>query len=101
MRGDGVTLLVAGLLTVLVAALAVLTVERWLPWRLLTRRRVIVNLVDGSSFAGVLWARRGRLLVLRQAVYHERDRQAPVDGDVVVERARVAWLQVIPAGDGS
>jgi small nuclear ribonucleoprotein (snRNP)-like protein len=63
--------------------------------RCLERRRVVVNLLSGRAFDGVLYARRGPLLILRNAVMHERGAEpAPVDGDVVVERNQVEFIQV-------
>jgi hypothetical protein len=59
------------------------------------RRRVLVNLVDGSAFDGILYARRGPLLELRDARLIERgDDPTPVDGAVIIERPRVAFMQV-------
>lgn len=64
-------------------------------WRGLVRRRVVVNLPE-RSFEGVLWARRGPLLVLRNAQLLEPGAQPqPVDGEIVVERARVEFIQVV------
>lgn len=62
--------------------------------RVLLLRRVVVNLIDGSSIEGVLYRDPGRLLVLKNAVYHEPG-SAPVelDGDTVVERDRVLFVQ--------
>lgn len=64
-------------------------------WRGLVRRQVVVNTAE-RAFAGVLWARRGPLLVLRNVVVHEPGTQPQeVDGEVVVERARVEFIQVV------
>lgn len=63
--------------------------------RTAVRRKVIVNLLSGEAFSGVLWARRGPLLVLRNAELLEQGASpTPVDGEVVVERSRVSWVQV-------
>jgi len=68
--------------------------------RTAVRRRVVVNLAD-KAFAGVLWAKRGPLLVLRDAELLEAGREPQkVDGEVVIERARVEFTQVLPAGGG-
>lgn len=73
----------------------------WFPWRrTAVRRRVVVNLAD-KAFSGVLWAKRGPLLVLRDVELLEAGRQPqPVDGEVVVERARVEFMQVLAAKGG-
>ncbi|MCX4801776.1 hypothetical protein OG594_08945 [Streptomyces sp. NBC_01214] len=58
------------------------------------RKRVVVNLTD-KAFAGVLWAKRGPLLVLRDAVLMQHGAaDTPMDGEVVIERARVEFIQV-------
>jgi hypothetical protein len=64
------------------------------------RKRVVVNLPD-KAFRGVLWAKRGPLLVLRDAELLEAGREAVrVDGEVVIERSRVEFMQVPAVGGG-
>jgi hypothetical protein len=83
----------------LVAVLAVvaavwLAVERVAAGRLAVRARVLVNLHNGEAITGVLWSRRGRLLVLRDAAVMtpgQRDPR-PVDGDVIVDRDQVTFV---------
>lgn len=74
--------------------LYVLTV---LQWRKMHRRRAAVALTTGRSFEGVLWARRGQLLILRDAstIAANGSRQ-PVPGEVVLERSRIEFIQVMP-----
>lgn len=62
--------------------------------KVLLLRRVVVNLVDGSSIQGVLYRDPGNLLVLKNATYHEPG-VAPVnlDGDTVIERTQVLFVQ--------
>lgn len=68
--------------------------------RTAVRKRVIVNLTD-KAFSGVLWAKRGPLLVLRDVELLEAGRAAqPVDGEIVIERARVEFIQVLSSGGG-
>ena len=81
---------VAVVVAVLVGALA-----PRLAWRRLVRRRVMVVHSSGRSFEGVLWARRGPLLVLRNASVSEAGVMVEADGEVVIERSHVAWLQVL------
>lgn len=59
-------------------------------------RRVLVNLDDGRAFDAVLFDKRGPLLILREASLIEpgSDKPVPVDGEVIVERPRVAFIQV-------
>jgi hypothetical protein len=59
------------------------------------RRRVVVNLED-KAFSGVLWAKRGPLLVLRDVTLMQHGAaETPMDGEVVVERSRVEFIQVM------
>jgi hypothetical protein len=68
--------------------------------RTAVRKKVVVNLAD-KAFTGILWAKRGPLLVLRNAELLEAGRPAqPVDGEVVVERSKVEFTQVLAGGDG-
>lgn len=62
--------------------------------RLIVRRRVLVNLRSGKAITGVLWARRGRTLVLKSAELLEPG-SAPVqlDGDVILDRDQVEFVQ--------
>jgi hypothetical protein len=63
--------------------------------RIALLRRVIVNLDDGTSIDGVLYRERGPLLVLKNATFHDpaADAPMPLDGDVIVERARIVFVQ--------
>jgi hypothetical protein len=70
---------------------------RW-PWDPPLLHRVIVNLKSDSSTAlrGVLWT-RGPWLTLRQAeLLRAGQPPTPIDGEAVVHRANVAFLQVLP-----
>jgi hypothetical protein len=58
-------------------------------------RRVVLNLTTGRSFTGVLWAKRGPLLVLRDAAMRDSGQSFPLDGEIVVERHRVEFVQVL------
>lgn len=65
----------------------------WRRWPLC--QRVLVNLVDGRAFDGVLYRRRGPLLVLRDARLIEPGSEpVAVDGEVLIERPKVAFIQV-------
>lgn len=68
--------------------------------RTAVRKRVVVNLAD-KAFKGILWAQRGPLLVLRDVELLEAGRTAqPVDGEIVVERSKVEFTQVLAGGGG-
>lgn len=68
----------------------------WSPWCDLVRRKVVVNVDTGQAFEGILWKRSGPLLILRNTTLHERGAQPqPIDGEVVVERHHVEFIQVL------
>jgi hypothetical protein len=63
-------------------------------------RVVIVNMRHDSNSAirGVLWASRGAWLVVRNAQLLAPAGVTPIDGDVLVHRDNLAFLQVPTAG---
>jgi hypothetical protein len=62
--------------------------------RLVVRRRVVVNLLDGSALQGLVVRHEGPLLVLREVTYLEAgSTPASLDGEVMVERSRVDFIQ--------
>ena len=62
----------------------------------LTKQTVVVHLVSGNhSFKGVLFATHADCLVLREAAVLEPDSQTFLDGDVVVPRSNVDFLQIV------
>ena len=79
----------------LASILVVWFVVGWWTWRPLVRRRVVVQLDDGSSFEGVAMSRRGPLLVLDDVTVRVGGGSQRIDGRVVVERTRVVFVQVI------
>jgi hypothetical protein len=87
----------AVLLVALVAVVAAgwLAAEHVAAARLAVRSRVVVNLYSGQAVSGVLWCRRGRYLVLRQAELMEpgNTRPAPMDGEAIVDRDQVLLVQ--------
>jgi hypothetical protein len=74
---------------------------RWLWWWRppCLLRQVILNLEGDSTSAlqGVLWSARGPWVTLRQpSMLKSGQPPIPMDGEVVVHRAKVAFLQVLP-----
>lgn len=72
---------------------------RWLLWWRppCLLRRCIVNLKDDQTTAleGVLWSSRGAWLTLRDVSALKVNGSAkPMDGEVVIHRSNVAFLQV-------
>lgn len=60
---------------------------------------ILVNLTTGKAFKGVLWAASRDLLVLRGAEVIEGNASPQsVDGEAVIERDRIDFVQVLPHG---
>jgi small nuclear ribonucleoprotein (snRNP)-like protein len=60
------------------------------------KRVVIVNTRTDRAFRGVLWRRRWGYVVLRNAeMLKPRGETVPVDGEVVIARDNVDFIQVI------
>jgi len=60
-------------------------------------RTVILNFRDEASvpIGGVLWSSRGPYLTLKQATLDPANQKVALDGDVIVERERLAFVQVV------
>jgi len=59
-------------------------------------KRVIVNTRTDKAFRGVLWARRGGYLVLRNAeLLKPKGEMLQIDGEVVIDTANVDFIQVV------
>jgi small nuclear ribonucleoprotein (snRNP)-like protein len=63
-------------------------------YRDLVASNVIVSMKTDKAFRGVLWSEHRELLVLRNAVLLEHDQEVDVDGEVVIERANIDFIQV-------
>lgn len=62
--------------------------------RVIERRAIVVNLDDGTSIGGVFFRQDGPLLVIKNATLYESGAEpVGLDGDVVVERSRVLFIQ--------
>jgi hypothetical protein len=86
--------MLVGLGVLAVVAAALVLYERHV-WRTVTCREVIV-ITGETSIRGLLWSRRGPLLVIRNAVVDLRGQAVPADGELVIERRAVNWIQVLP-----
>ena len=65
-------------------------------WRSMVRRRVVVNLLSGTAISGVLTKTSGPLLILKGATLHEPGSPPqPMDGEAVVERTSVDYIQAL------
>ena len=64
-------------------------------WFYPEKRTVVVNTRTEKAFRGVLWRSRRRHLVLRNAeLVGPRGERTPVDGEVVIDRSNVDFIQV-------
>ena len=100
-------MLVIGLCLLLGLALnagAILAARRWesrpaaaeVPHPLDVRRRVLVSLAGDRALVGVLWQRADGWLVLRDArLMVPGEEPTPIDGEAVVESARVEFVQLL------
>lgn len=80
---------------VLVAAVVWHVLDQVLARRTALRRRVLVNVDDSKAMRGILWQRRGRLVVLRDVTLIEPGAQpVDLDGEIVLDRDRIEWVQV-------
>jgi hypothetical protein len=55
----------------------------------------MVNLTTDKALEGVLWDDRGPLIVLRDATLVQQEGRVKLDGEVVVERSRIDFVQVV------
>lgn len=79
---------------VLVVGVGVHVFDRVAGQRLMIRRRVLVQMHSGRAFTGLLWRRRGRLVVLKSAEMLEPNNQpVPMDGDVILDRGEIEYVQ--------
>lgn len=63
--------------------------------RLAINRRILVNLKSGTAIEGVLWEDRGPLILLKNAALHTHGGSTPLDGEVIVERSELDFVQVV------
>lgn len=63
--------------------------------RLVLSRRVVVNLVSGKAIEGVLVRQDGPLLFIKDATWLEGEVTARIDGEAVVERSAVDFIQAL------
>jgi small nuclear ribonucleoprotein (snRNP)-like protein len=62
----------------------------------LKTRSVIVNLRDGAGIRGIVMRDRGRIMILAEATLYEEGAEKDVDGQVVVRRDNISFVQVLP-----
>ncbi len=65
-------------------------------WRKLrVRPRVTVNLLSGTAITGVVISTSGPLIAMRDAVVHESAGSAPADGEIIVDKSNVDFIQAV------
>ncbi|MFB2571379.1 hypothetical protein [Micrococcus sp. IITD107] len=82
----------------LAVAVAVFTGHSWWSerraWRRVTARRVVVNLVNGEAVDGLLVARDGPLLTIRDAaLMGASDEPVPIDGELLLHLGQIDYMQ--------
>lgn len=87
-------LLLAALVILLTVALMIITTRDRLVRRRV-RKDVIVTMRSGEAFRGVLHDADGRSFVLRdaKALTDASARPVPVDGELVLDRAQIDYMQ--------
>lgn len=90
-------LFLAFLLVVLVLLIVWALTRGPVAWRrIVVGRRVSISLKAGPSISGILIRERGELLVVAEArLLEEGSPPVPLDGEVVLERAAVSFVQVL------
>jgi len=69
----------------------------WRPPALLREVAVQLRHDDSLAIEGVLWSARGPWLILRKAQLLKIGvGPSPLDGEVIIERSNVAFIQVLP-----
>ncbi|OMB98418.1 hypothetical protein A5733_01200 [Mycobacterium sp. NS-7484] len=59
-------------------------------------RKVLVSLYSGSAVSGVLTDVRGTWLIVKSATVFEPEMQpAQADGEILIERANVDYIQIV------
>lgn len=86
-----------GLAVLITAAVlaAVAGASWWRARRYIVHRRVVVNLRTGTAVSGLVTDIRGPLLIVRDATVHDGDQAAPADGEIVIDRASVDYVQAV------
>lgn len=93
------------MIELVVLALGVLVIAGGVAWhvvdlawsrRLVVRRRVLVQLDTGRAVAGTLWSTKANRVVIKSAeLFEPGSEPTRMDGDVVIERARVEYIQAV------
>ncbi len=67
----------------------------------LVKNKVIINMKSGNAFEGILWDQAGSLIVLRHArLLSPQSPPVDVDGEVIIERSDIEFIQLTHSGGG-
>jgi hypothetical protein len=66
---------------------------RWIDRQ--SKRNVVVHMSDGVSVRGVLFGVYKDCLVLHHAAYLSSGEETRVDGEVILPRTNLSWIQVM------
>lgn len=85
------------------ALITELETERDLGWARFLRRRIIVNTLNGDAFVGILWDGSGPLVLKDAALLGTKEGALPspskLDGEVIIDFTRIAWVQIPTAAE--
>jgi hypothetical protein len=71
--------------------------ERLFGTRYPIARRVLAHTLEGRTFRGVFWQLRAEFIVLRDVnMMVPGEQPVPIDGEVLVYRPHVTFIQVLP-----
>lgn len=61
-----------------------------------SKRQVILNTKSGKAFRGILWKLHPRMIIVKNAEFLKlKGETVPLDGDLVILREEVEFLQVL------
>jgi hypothetical protein len=67
--------------------------------RRLLRETIVAHLRSGDSLRGVLVAEHRDCLILAHAAFLDATSTTPVDGEAVIPRDQVSWVQRLNGGE--
>jgi hypothetical protein len=60
------------------------------------RKRAIINTKSDKTFRGIIWKHNTRFVILKNAeLLHSSKQATPVDGEVIVYKEDIDFIQVI------
>lgn len=60
------------------------------------RKRVIINTKSDKTFRGIIWKHNSQFVILKNVeLLHSSKQATPVDGEVIIYRTDIDFIQVI------